>query len=87
MTTSLLSDGNSCYINSVLQAQVCTSIMIMDLGLDIWGAWIQPILSMFTTHAGEVGFPCNSSYLAYHLQKWFNTHPRSIQHDAGEFAG
>ena len=38
MTTSLLSDGSSRYINSVLQAQVWTSIMTTDLDLDTWGA-------------------------------------------------
>ena len=87
MTTSLLNDGNSCYINSVLQAQCWTSLMTSALRPDTWGSWTQPILSMFTTHAGEAVFPCNSSCLAEHLRAWFDTHPSSAQHDAGEFAG
>ena len=87
MTTSLLNDGNSCYINSVLQAQCWTSLMTSALRPDTWGTWTQPILSMFTTHAGEAVFPCSSSCLAEHLRAWFDTHPSSAQHDAGEFAG
>ena len=35
MTTSLLNDGNSCYINSVLQAQVWTSLMTSALRPDL----------------------------------------------------
>ena len=87
MTTSLLNDGNSCYINSVLQAQYWTSLMTSVLSHDTWGSWTQPILSMFTTHAGEAVFPCSSSCLAEHLRTWFDAHPSSAQHDAGEFAG
>ena len=87
MTTSLLNDGNSCYINSVLQAQCWTSLMTSALRPDTWGSWTQPILSMFSTHAGEAVFPCSSSCLADHLRAWFATHPSSAQHDAGEFAG
>ena len=64
MTTSLLNDGSSCYINSVLQAQVWTSIMTSVFRPDLWGSWTQPILSMFSTHAGEAVFPCSSSCLA-----------------------
>ena len=58
MSTSLTSDGSSCccYINSVLQAQIWATLLTLELGMDTWGAWAQPILSMFTTHAGEVVF-------------------------------
>ena len=74
MTASLLNDGSSCYINSVLQAQCWTSLMTSALRPDLWGSWTQPILSMFSTHAGEVVFPCSSSCLADHLRAWFATH-------------
>ena len=87
MIASLLSDGSWCKINSVLQAQVWNNIMTTDVDLNIWGAWTQPILSMFTTHAGEAIFPCSTSCLAYHLREWFTTHPAPAQHDAGKFAG
>ena len=87
MTTSLLNDGSTCYINNVLQAQLWTSIMTLDLDLDTWDAWTQPILNIFNTHAGEAIFPYNDSYLAHHLREWFSAHASPAQSDAGEFAG
>ena len=51
MTTCFMSTGSTCYLNSVLTAQVWTTLF--------WGAWTQPILSMFITHAGEAHNPCH----------------------------
>ena len=70
-----------------LQTQIWTSIITMDLDLDTWGAWTQPILNMFTTHAGEAIFPCNSMCLAHHPLNFLNIYASPAQHDAGEFAG
>ena len=81
-----MSTGSTCYLNSTLLAQVWTTLLATSLELHTWGAWTQPILSMFTTHAGEAHNPCHGSILGRLLEAWFTSHDSTAQHDAGEFA-
>ena len=74
MTTSLVNPGSTCYLNSTLLAQVWTTLLTTPLELDTWGAWTQPILCMFTTHAGEAHNPCQTSILGGMLTEWFTSH-------------
>ena len=86
LTTSLMSTGSTCYLNNTLLAQAWTTLLTTSLELDTWGAWTQPILSMFTTHAGEAHDPCHDSILGRMLAVWFTSHASTAQHDVGEFA-
>ena len=74
MTTSLVNPGSMCYLNSTLLAQVWTTLLTTPLELDTWGAWTQPILCMFTTHAGEAHNPRQTSILGGMLTEWFTSH-------------
>ena len=86
MNTCLMSTGSTCYPNNILIAQVWTTLLTTSFELDTWGAWTQPILSMFTIHAGEAHNPCHGSFLGRLLEVWFTSHDSIVQHDAGEFA-
>ena len=87
LATRLTNSGTTCYVNSILMAQVWSCFMSQAFNTTIWGPWERQMLHMFVQHAGDVVDPCDDSCLGRFLKDWYAQHPVHDQQDAGEFAG
>ena len=85
--TQLRSNGATCYLNSVVTAQLWILAMMVDTVHEVWDAWSPLLMHLIRHSCTEAVDLCRVDFLGRLLIEWFLTHNPHGQQDAGEFAG
>lgn len=70
----LYSNGATCYLNSMILAQFWSMSIIMDFLCDIWDAWIDSFVRIFSFAGPEAVDICKDGFIGIQFRSWFVSH-------------